>query len=744
MLRDLRYALRNLRRSPLFASIALLSLALGIGANTALFTVADHLLLRDLPVAHAPEFLYFTSPGNAPTFSYPMFRDLRENASGFSAIAARFATPVALAYNNRSDRVRAELVSGTYFDTLGLATALGRPLGPNDDLTPGGHSDCVLPYDFWRARFRADKTILNKVVLLNGHPMVVVGIAAPGYHGFDVADPIAVLVPTMMKAAMTPTWNGLEDRRLHWLQLVGRLQPGVDLATAQTRLQPFYRALQRIESPTAPPRPIALAPAPNGVSDLRADLTAPLRILTAIVALLLLIACANVANLLLARAVRRQKEIAIRLAIGAPRARLLRQLIVESVVLSTLGGAIGLIVAAWIVSGLLSLLATPTTAPLDARVFAFTFALSLATGFVFGIAPAWQATSPEIARVLNSQPGAIVASAGEVRLRKILVVTQVAVSLFMLIGAALFTRSLRNLNATDLGFRPDRLLTFEVDPSLNGYTPDRIRTLALSLQHDLAAAVADTNLLAPEIAVTPAYFSTLGIPIVAGRDFTPADRPGATHVAIITDAEPASVGGYLSDGRAIVGVVRSPRRAIYSPLLQDPNPGALIVYTRATAATIRREVARLDPNLPIVNLRTISDQLAETHAAQRLMATVTACFAAVATVLAAIGLYGLMAYIVTRRTREIGLRLALGADPTTLRREVMREAANLTAVGIAIAIPVAVALAHAVRANLYAVAPWDPLSVLASTAAIIAITLLAGYVPAARAVKAIPHEALKH
>jgi ABC-type lipoprotein release transport system permease subunit len=747
MLRDLRYAFRNLRRAPLFTAIALLSLALGIGANTALFTVADHLLLRDLPVAHAPDLLYFTSPGDGASFSYPMFRDLRDNASGFAAIAARFSTPVAFSYNNRSDRVRAELVSGTYFDTLGLSTFLGRPLGPSDDRTPGGHSVCVLTYDFWRARFHRDKTILNKVVLVNGHPMVVVGIAAPRYHGFDVADPVAVLVPTMMKAAMTPTWNALEDRRVHWLQIVGRLDPGIDVATAGARLEPFYRALQRVEAADSPdftPRSIRLVPAPNGVSDLRADIAPPLRILTAIVALLLLIACANVANLLLARAVRRQREIAIRLAMGAPRERLIRQLVTESVVLAIVGGALGLLVAAWIVTGLLSLLATPTAAPLDLRVFAFTFALSLATGVVFGLAPAWHATSPEIARVLKDQASAIVAPAGDVRLRKVLCVLQVAVSLFMLIGAALFTRSLLKLDDADIGFHSARLLTFELDPALNGYTPDRIRALAQALQQRLDAAVADADLLATDAAVTPGYFAALGIPFVAGRDFTPADRAGTARAAIVTNAHGGAVGDRLPDGRAIVGVVRSPRRAVYTPLLQDRNPGALVAYTRANAATVRREVAQLDAALPIANIRTVAEQLAEAHAAQRLMATVTGCVAIVATILAAVGLYGLMAYLVNRRAREIGLRLALGADPATLRREVLREVANAAALGIAIAIPLAVALAQIVRSNLYEVAPWDPLSVLAPTAATIGLTLIAGYIPAARAVKATPHESLKH
>jgi predicted permease len=824
MLPDLRYAFRNLRRTPIFTTAALVSLALGIGANTAVFTVADQVLLRPLPVRHAAQLLQFTSPGpysgfvmGENRFSYPMFRDLRDNAAGFEAIGARFSTPLSLTYNNRSERIQAELVSGTWFDTLGLAISLGRPLGPDDDRVPGGHSVCVLTYDFWRSRFSADRAIVNKVLLLNGHPMGIVGVAARGYRGFDVGDRSDILVPTMMKAAMTPAWNGLEDRRFLWLQVVGRLRPGMTVETAQARLQPFFHALLRIEAESMTFRssrlsqefaskPLILVPTPKGVSDLRAELSAPIRILTAIVALLLLIACANVANLLLARAAARQKEIAIRLAMGAPRGRLVRQLVVESVVLSVAGGAIGLIVAAWTVSGLLGILAHPggmsLTASLDARVFAYTFALSAVTGFVFGLAPAWQATEPGIATVLKDQAGAIVLGAGHVRLRKALVVSQVAISLLMLIAAALFTRSLRNLNAVDLGFGRDRLMSFQLDPSLNGYTPERIRVLAETLQQKLAAipgvrtaAVGANPVIAdntdvrtirfatrpnaededlnPSVdSVSPDYFTTMEIPLLAGRDFTPRDRAGAPRVAIVNDVfarhyfpGESPIGQHFGFGHdrsgdiEIVGVVRASkysrideqaRRVVYTPLLQEAAPSVLVAYVRTTAdpraafVSVRREVAQLDGSLPITEMRTMTDQVAEALSAQRLMATLAACFAALATVLAAIGLYGVMAYLVTRRKREIGLRLALGADPAIVRRSVMREAAMMTSIGVGLAIPAGIALGAAARSQLFGVAPWDPLSILGSSAAVASIALLAAWIPAARAVRVVPVRALRH
>jgi predicted permease len=824
MLQDVRYAVRNLRRSPLFTIAALVSLALGIGANTAVFTVADQALLRPLPVRHASELLQFTSPGpysgfvmGENRFSYPMFRDLRDNAAGFESIAARFSTPLSLTYNSRGERIQAELVSGTWFETLGLGVALGRPLGPDDDRVPGGHSVCVLTYDFWRSRFGGERAIVNKVLLLNGHPMVVVGVAARGYRGFDVGERTDVLVPAMMKAAMTPAWNGLEDRRFLWAQMVGRLRPGVPVATAEARLRPFYNALLRIEAESMSFRSsrmsqeftsktITLVPAEKGVSELRAELSAPIRILTAIVALLLLIASANVANLLLARGLARQKEIAIRLAMGAPRRRLMRQLVVESVLLSVAGGAIGLLVAAWTVGGLLGILSNSAgmglMASLDARVFVFTFALSAATGLVFGLAPAWQATSPEIARVLKDQAGVIVVGAGHVRLRKALVVSQVAISLLMLIGAALFTRSLRNLTAVDLGFGRDRLMSFQLDPSLNGYSPERIRALAESLQQRLAAipgvraaavganpVIADnTDVrsirfatrpngddedLSPSVdSVSPGYFAAMEIPLLVGRDFTPADRAGAPRVAMVNDVFarhyfPGSspVGQRFGFGHGspeeieIVGVVRASkysrvdegaRRVVYTPLLQEASPSVLVGYVRTASdprtafASVRRELYQLDGSLPITYMRTMADQVAEALAAQRLMATLSACFAVLATVLAAIGLYGVMAYLVTRRRREIGLRLSLGADPGVVRREVMREAASMTAAGVAVAIPLAIALARVARSQLYGVAPWDPVSIVGSAAAVLAIALLAAWIPAARAVRVTPARALRH
>ena len=485
MLQDFHYAIRNLRRNPLFTTIAVVSLALGIGANSAVFTIADQVLLRLLPVKHARRLVSFTSPGpqsgqiwGENRFSYPMYQDFRDHNTVFDGVAARFPTALNLSYNNRSERIQAELVSGTWFETLGLTTALGRGLTAADDLLPGGHPVVVLTYDYWKSRFNGNPGILNQKVLLNGHPMTVVGVAAEGYHGFDPAQRVHALVPTMMKAEMTPTWNGLKDRRVIWLQLVGRLRSGVTGRQAQGSLEPYYHGLLIMEMQSMKfskertrtefaTKPLILVPAGKGVSGLREQLGSPLLILLGIVGLLLLIACANVANLLLARAVGRQKEIAVRLAVGASRFLLVRQLIAESLVLSLAGGAAGILFAWWTGGALLGLLANSTELPLsaapDVRVFAFTFALSLLTGILFGLAPTFQATSPRLALTLKDQANNVSAGGGHVRLRKALVISQVALSLLMLIAAALFARSLHNLKNVDLGFRRERLLRFGVD-----------------------------------------------------------------------------------------------------------------------------------------------------------------------------------------------------------------------------------------------------------------------------------------
>ena len=824
MLQDFRYAFRNLRRTPLFTAVALVSLGLGIGAATTVFTVADQVLLRRLPVEHAGELLVFQSPGpNYGTawgenlFSYPMFTDLRDHNESFAGLAARFPTSLSLTYRNRSEQVQAEIVSGNYFATLGIRMLLGRAITPDDDRIPGAHSVAVVTYDFWKNRLGGNRRIVNQVLLLNGHPMVVIGVTAPGYRGFDLGSRTDVLVPTMMKAEMTPTWNGLDNRRILWLQLIGRLKPGIPATQARALLEPYYHALLGMELPSTGlssenarreflSKPLLLVPAARGVSDFRNQFQAPLTILMGIVGLLVLIACANVASLLLARAVGRQREIAIRLAVGASRFRLVRQLVAESVTLSLAGAGVGLLFAGWTAGGLVALMGhsedLAVTADLDWRVFAFAFAVALITGIVFGLVPAWQVTAPSVATTLKDSAGSVSATAGHVRTRKVLVVAQVALSLMMLSAAVLFARSLANLNHVDLGFRRQRLLEFSVDPALNGYSAERIRQFAQNLTRRMeslpgvrSAAVGMLSVISGDWMrsaihipgyqprdgedmssrydyVGPGYFATMGIPLVKGREFSQRDARDAPRVAVVNEVfaryffhggnplgRRVALSSAPQQSIEIVGVVRASKytsidektpRVIYTPFAQMENPSSLVMYVRTAGdprrleTAARREVAALDSELPVTNLRTMDQQVAEALSEQRMMATLSMAFAVLATLLAAIGLYGVMAYTVVRRTREIGIRLALGAGRTSLVGMVMREVAALTAAGVVIAWPLAHVLSRLVQSQLYGIAPSDPVSMLLAAAVLVAVALTAGYIPAERATRVNPLRALRY
>ena len=822
MLQDLRYTLRNLVRTLLFTLVVLLSLALGIGANSAVFTIADQVLLRLMPVKHARELVFFTSPGPQSghvwgdnMFSYPMYRDFRDHSPVLAGVAARFSTPVNLSYNNHSEQIEAELVSGTYFETLGIDTVVGRGIASYDDAVPGGHPVAVLTCDFWRSHFGGDPSVLNRVLLLNGRPMTVIGVAAPGYRGFDVGTRTDVLVPTMMKAQMTPTWNGLDDRRTIWLQVFGRLKPGLTARQAQASLEPYYRSLLEMELQSMgltglkrqrfASKPLIFVPAARGVSDYRDDHAPGLLILLAVAGLLLAIACANVANLLLARSMGRQKEIAVRLAVGAARGRLVRQFVVESLLLALGGGVLGAAFAWWTNATLLGLLSSSSDlglkAGMDLRVFAFTFALALATGVIFGLAPAWQTTSPELVGTLKDQAGNVSAGAGHVRLRKGLVIAQVALSLLMLIGATLFARSLHNLKNVDLGFRTERLVEFELEPALNGYPAERTRRFAEDVQQRLAAVPGvrsaafgmnpvmagdyaqrtirvegyqpkeDENMNPNVDSVSPGYFSTLGIPLLLGRDFSAGDRAGAPEAAIVNDdfaryffGSQNPIGRRFGFGRnaattlRIVGVVRSskygavndePVRVVYTPFLQDGNPSRVMVYARTSAdpktlfGEIRHEINALDAALPITGLRTMEDQVDASLATPRLIATLSLFFGALATMLAAIGLYGVMAYTVSRRSREIGIRLALGAGRGNVLGLVMRDVAMLTGAGVVIAIPAALALTRLVRSQLFGILPTDAASIALAAGTLIVVALAAGYVPALRASRVNPVTSLR-
>ena len=825
---DLRYAFRGLRKSPMFTIVALLSLGLGIGANTAIFSLMDQVLLRSLAVKEPKQLILFsakgprsgminTSYGDVYTFSYPMYRDFRDKNPVFSGVLARFPVSFSMSWHDQTERIYGDLVSGNYFEVLGVPAVAGRTLTPEDDRTPGAHPVVVLSYEYWKRRFNGDPGVLNQTILLNAHPMTVIGIARAGFKGVGVGEAPQVFVPMMMRHEMAPGMNDLENRRSMWLNIFGRLKPGVSREQAEAAMNTMWKPILELEAKemTASQRVLtqfrarhlSLLPGHKGISSSPAQASAALSILMAMVGLLLLIACANVANLLVARASARQREIGIRLALGASRLRLVRQLLVESLLLAFGGGLVGLLIAGWTGEVLLGFLpADPSMMGLsgqpDSRVLLFALALSIMTGVLFGLVPALQGTKTELASTLKDQASGVVGGGqGPLRLRKGLVVTQVALSLMLLIGAGLFARSLYNLKKIDPGFRTDHLISFTLQPALSGYSDDRARGMFGRLQENIGrlpsvrmASMAQVALLSGdnesrtievegyrakddedlnvfENDVGPGFFATLGIPVLAGRDFTSADRANTRKAVVVNEKfakyffhDENPIGRRVHYKREpdssmeIVGVVREGKtvslreeshRSIYVPYTQS-RLESMTFYVRtaqdptAAAQMLRSEVRREDPKLPIFNVITMDRQIDESLFADRLVAALSAGFGALATLLAAVGLYGVMAYMVVRRTREIGIRMALGAGRREVLRLVMKEVVVLGAGGIGIAVLASLAMGRLIESQLLGVSARDPWVISGATVALALVALLAGLLPALRATRVDPLTALRY
>jgi predicted permease len=827
VLQDVRYALRNLRKTPVFTAVALLSLALGIGANTAIFSLMDQVLLRALPVANPGELVLFNAGGphhgrttGPDTFSYPMYRDLRDRNAVFSGVLAYMDFAASIAKGGRTERARGELVSGDYFEVLGVRAALGRTLTSGDDRKPGAHPLVVLSNEYWRRRFGADRAILNQTIEVNDRALTVIGVLAPGFNGVSVGRPVDLFVPMMMKAQMTPGWDDLENRRSLWLNVMGRLKPGVSRPQAEAAMNTLWRPILEMELreiKDVPPgkfaerfvqKHLTLTDGGKGRSEFRDAFSAPLLVLMGMVGLVLLIACANVANLLIARAASRQKEIAIRLALGAGRRRIVSQLLVESLMLALIGGGLGLLVALWTGGSLIAFLPfegslRALSASPDARVLCFNIALSIVTGVLFGLIPALQSTRPNVSGTLKDQAANVSASAAGVGFRKALVVAQVALSLLLLIGAGLFARSLYNLKSLYPGFESAHLTTFAVDPLLNGYSQTRVKALLEQMQQKLQALPGVQSVAMSELGVlkgndmmrtvyvegyrakegedlnpnvdyvSPQFFSTMKIPLLAGRDFSNADRAGGPQVAIISEKMAQYFFGHENPiGRRfafgdhkdkpdieIVGVVEDSRgnglrseapRFVYLPYPQDVNVDEITFFVRTaldparSSAALRKVVSELDPNLPIFAMKTMEAQVDEALFTDRIVAALSSFFGLLATLLAAIGLYGVMAYTVARRTREIGVRMALGAGQGGVLWMIMREVSVLSAIGVMIALPAAFALSRLIQSQLYGLVANDPLVIGVATLSLAAVALLAGYVPALRATRIDPIVALRY
>lgn len=814
LLQDVRYALRLFRRFPGFTAVAVLSLALGIGANTAIFTLIDQVLIRALPVQNPAELVRFDAPGklvgmqqNFPhTIPYPVFQRLGSQSSVFSGVLAHYLTGVNMSAGGTTERVSCDLVSGSYFRVLGLRPTYGRLLTEDDDRKPGAHPVAVLSYGFWERRFGSDPSIIGRTVRLNKSPMTIVGVAPQGFRGISADNYVDILVPLMMKAQMVPWWPQLDSPREAWLDVFARRAQGVSLEQAQAAMDVFYRSYlnEDVRTLTGVPENVrreflagrlVVQPGLRGTSNLQQIFASPLKALMAMVGIVLLIACANLAGLLIARAAARQTEFGIRIALGAGRGRLFRQLMTESLLLACAGGVAGLAVALVSIRGLIALLPFKQMArgleymP-DLNALAFTMGVSILAALVFGLVPALQTTRPA---VWPSLKGEVRASSGmgAARLRRASVALQVALSLVLVVGAGLFARTLYNLKASDYGLERERIVLVDIDPTLNGYTSSRIRSLVDDINRRLKAipgvravgftgfgpinATNNYNTLRMEghdepatvntVNIGPGTLLAMGLRMRSGREFTTFDERSSRDGVVITESLArrwfggAAVGKRLGSYNnpwpttPIIGVVediappeprgrrdyvfystRGMRFAMFHILTALP-PETL-------SGPIRDAVRSADPNLPVGDLNTMAAVADQALFTERMLALLSTCFGGLALLLAAFGIYGVTAWSVVRRKREIGIRLALGAGALRILSLVITEVLWMLGAGLVLAAPAIIVLFGLVRAQLYGVEPGDPLTITAATALLVVIALAAGLLPGCRALRVSASDAL--
>jgi len=828
LLQNLRYATRQLRKYPGFTAVAVLTLAVGIGANAAIFSLFHQVLLKHLPVADPDRLvmLKFVGSDTGHTdswgggdniqFSYPMYRDLRDQNSVFDGMLAVYPAQVGVQWHNTPSLARSEMVSGNYFSVLGVHPALGRLFIPQDSATRGASPLVVLSYLYWTQHFASDASVINQSLIINGNPYTIIGVAQPGFNSVIASQLTDMFVPITMKAQITPQWDELEERRSKWMSIIARLKPGISKEQAEAGITSLWKSLRAMELQSLPNRSqrfreqfvaksyLTLLDASKGLSSLREQMRVPLLILMGMVGLLTLMAAANVGSLLLVRASARNREMSVRYSLGATRGRVIGQLLAEGLGLGLAGGAVGLALSPLLAKGLLHIMQSgerSLSASPDRNVIVFCFLISVGASVLFSLAPILQFYRPRVTEALKQQTGT--GAISHARFRRLTVGVQVGLSLVLLVGAGLFSRTLANLKSVDVGFVTDHILTFQLDPRLVGYQPTTVSALYKRLLDTLRAQPGvlsvgmtddpvlanDNNTFSIEVPgyqsqegermsfewehVTPDYFSTLRLPLIAGRVFSDGDTPDSLKVVVINESfvrkffgsPDRAIGRTFAVGRSkdkpltIVGVVKDAKHTnlhappvpiFYSAIFQDSEPNAVAVYVRTTQApddagtSVRSAVAQIDSKLVIDSMQSMNSEIDTTLTSERMLSFLAAGFGVVAAFIAAIGLYGVLAYSIAQRTREIGVRMALGATRGTVLKMVLSEVLIMTASSVAVAIPLSIALGSFVRNQLYGVSYRDPATLLFVVISIAVMALLAAFVPARRAVEVQPITALRY
>jgi predicted permease len=828
---NFKYALRTIFKSPFVSGIAILSLALGIGANSAIFSLFDEMLLKPLPVTEPSRLVNFADPGPIQgsnncgqagdcdeVFSYPMFLDLQKANTGFSGIAAHTEFGASVAFNGVTVNGDGIEVSGSYFPVLGVRPEVGRLLGPQDDTPIGQNFVAVVSYGFWASQLGSDKSIVGKTIIINGASMQVVGVAPRGFEGTTLGVMPVIFVPISMREVIkSGNTNDMTRRNSYWAYLFGRLKPGVSMTQAKASLNAVYTPiLSEVEAPLQKgmsdstlrrfkSKLVTMFDGRRGQSSLHKQTETPLLLLFGITAIVLLIACANIANLLLARGAGRSMEMAVRLSLGARRGQIVAQLLTESILLAMMGGLASILVAKWTLGAMTALMpmemARDLHFTLSGTAIGFAAALSIATGFAFGLFPALHSTKTELASVMRDAGGKQTGVKSAARFRTALVTAQIALSMSLLMAAGLFVKSLKNVSGVDLGLKIDHVTQFAIAPVLNGYEPARTKILFQDVIDQLSAIPGVTGVFTARVAILAGnnwgngvkvqgfqsgpdidsgsrfnmisadYFKVMGIPILSGREFTRADALGRPKVAIVNETFARkfnlgrdAVGKHMSNGSdtldtEIIGLVKDSKYSnvktpippvFYTPYMQDSTIGSNRFYVRSgvdpnvVIRAIPGIIKKLDPNLPVYDMRTLEQQVKDNVFLDRMISTLSAAFAALATLLAAIGLYGVLAYSVAQRTREIGVRMALGANGSEVQMMVLKQVALMTLIGGIVGLGGALALGAAAKSLLFELKGYDPVVMAGSIAALTAVAFGAGYLPALRASRIDPMQALRH